>query len=136
MEEKRVIKMYVASIDDLSEEEKKYNKASYKRLVDRISNGIWLFNNAPKLSNYDFDFEIGSDYDEETEEYIDIYQYYLIDTNDYILGKLRELEINDLIIAWSETLEEYVLFVDHFGTGWDYVLTDIEITTNLDESDI
>ena len=130
------IKMYVSNMEDLNEQERKYNNVSYKRLIDRVSNGVWLFNNAPKLANYDFEFEIGTDYDEENEEYKDIYQYYLIDVNRYTLEKLQDLNYNDLIIAWSETLEEYVLMVDHFGTGWDYVLTDIEPTTNLDESDI
>lgn len=136
MEDKKIIKMYVNDVENLNDEEKKYNKVSYKRLIDRISNGIWLFNNAPQLSNYDFDFEIGSDYDEKNDESIDIYQYYLIDIDNYTLKKLKELNYDDLIIAWSETLEEYVLMVTHFGTSWDYVLTDIEPTTILEEADL
>lgn len=136
MENKKMIKMYINNMEDLNEHERKYNKISYRRLIDRVSNGIWLFNNAPKLSNYDFEFEIGTDYNEEQDEYVDIYQYYLISINSYVLEKLQELDCNDLIIAWSETLEEYVLMVDHFGTGWDYVLTDIEPTTNYNEADI
>lgn len=136
MEEKKIIKMYVSSMEDLNEQEKKYNNVSYKRLIERVSNGVWLFNNAPRLANYDFDFEIGTDYDEENEDYKEIYQYYLIDVNSYILEKLQNLSYNNLIIAWSENLEEHVLMVDHFGTGWDCVLTDIEPTTNLDEADI
>ena len=130
------IKMYVSNMEDLNEQERKYNIVSYKRLIDRVSNGVWLFNNAPRLANYDFDFEIGTDYDEESEDYKEIYQYYLIDVNSYTLEKLQELNYNDLIIAWSETLEEYVLMVDHFGTSWDCVLTDIEPTTNLEDADI
>lgn len=129
------MKMYV-NTEDLNAEEKKYNKISYRRLIDRISNGIWLFNKAPELSDYDFEFELNSDYDDETDEYLDIYQYYLIDINPYTLEKLQELKCEDLIIGWSEKLEEYVLFVTHFGTSWDYVLTSIEPTNNLNESDI
>lgn len=135
-ENKKIIKMYVKN-EDLNEGEKKHNRISYKRLIDRISGGnIWLFNNAPKLANYDFEFEINNEYDEETDTYTDIYQYYLIAINNYMLEKLKELNIKDVIIAYSETLEEYVLLVDHFGTGWDYVLTDIEPTDNYDEADI
>ena len=74
------LKMYVNE-SDLNEQEKKTGLISYKRLINRISEGIWLFNNAPKLSEYDFKFEIGSDYNEEYDKYIDIYQYYLIDIN-------------------------------------------------------
>lgn len=129
------LKMYV-NLENLNEEEKRTGYISYKRLIDRISNGIWLFNNAPKLSNYDFEYEVNSDYDEENDEYVDIYQYYLIDINNYMIEKLNKLKCEDVIIAWSETLEEYVLMVDHFGTSWDYVMTNIKYTNNIDESDL
>ena len=128
------MKMYV-NLDDLNEYEKKYNKISYRRLIDRIGD-IWLFNKAPELSEYDFEFELNSDYNEEDDEYLDIYQYYLIDINSYILEKLQKLECKDVIIAWSEKLEEHILFVTHFGTSWDYVLTNIIPTTNWEEADI
>lgn len=129
------LKMYV-NLDDLNEYEKEHKKISYKRLINRISNNIWLFNNAPKLSEYDFEFEIGSDYDEEAGEFIEFYQYYLIDINPYMIEKLQKLKCKDIVIAWSEKLEEYVLMVDHFGTSWDYVLTDIEYTTKYEEADL
>lgn len=129
------LKMYVNE-SDLNEQEKKTGLVSYKRLINRISLGIWLFNNAPKLSEYDFEFEIGSDYNEKNDEYIDIYQYYLIDINPYMIEKLQEIDCQDVIIAWSEKLEEHVLFVDHWGTSWDYVSTSIKWTTNIDESDL
>lgn len=130
------LKMYV-NLKDLNAYEREHNKISYRRLVDRISKGnIWLFNNAPKLANYDFEYEVNNEYDEETDTYTDIYQYYLIDINEYMIEKLQELDVKDVIIAYSETLEEYVLLVDHFGTSWDYVLTDIEPTDNYDEADL
>lgn len=133
MENKKIYK-YVSE-KDLNEEEKRTGKISYRRLIERIGN-IWLFNNAPELSEYDFDFVLNNEYDEENDEYIDIYQYYLIDINSYTLEKLQELKVKDLIIAWSEKLGEYVLFVDHFGTSWDYVLTDIYYTTDLNQADL
>ena len=134
MENKKVLKFYVNSLEELNEEEKRSNKISYRRLIDRIGN-IWLFNNAPKLSEYDFEYEVGSDYDEETDEYIDIYQYYLVDINSYQIEKLNEIGCNDVIIAWSEKLEEYILLVDHFGTSWDYVMTSFEPTTDYNNAD-
>lgn len=123
------MKMYV-NMEDLNDYEKEHNRVSYRRLVDRISNNIWLFNKAPELSDYMFDFELNNDYDE------DVYQHYLIDISSWTLEKLQELKCKDLIIGWSEKLEEHVLFVTHFGTGWDYVLTSIEPTDNLDEADL
>ena len=125
---------FYCNLKDLNEYERKHNKISYRRLIERIGD-IWLFNNAPKLSNYDFEFEIGSDYDEEDDEYVDIYQYYLINVNPYILEKLKGINCKDVIIAWSETLEEHILFVTHFGTSWDYVLTNFEPTDKMSEAD-
>lgn len=125
---------FYCNLEDLNEEEKRTNRISYRRLIERIGR-VWLFNKAPELSNYDFEYEVGSDYDEETDDYIDIYQYYLIDADPYTIEKLQELKNTGLIIAWSETLEEHVLFVDHFGTSWDYVMTEFEPTDNLDEAD-
>lgn len=125
---------FYCNLEDLNEEEKRTNRISYRRLIDRIGR-VWLFNKAPELSNYDFEYEIGSDYDEENDDYIDIYQYYLIDADPYTIEKLQELKNTGLIIAWSETLEEHVLFVDHFGTSWDYVMSEFEPTDNLDEAD-
>lgn len=125
---------FYCNLEDLNEEEKKTNKISYKRLIDRIGD-VWLFNNAPELSENDFEFEIGSDYDEENDQYIDIYQYYLININEYCINELREINCKDVIIAWSEKLGNYVLLVPYFGMSWDYIMTDFEPTNNINESD-
>lgn len=131
------IKMYVTK-ENLNEYEKEHNRVSYRRLIDRISNSIYLFNKAPQLADYDFDYIIGNDYDEENDTYTEIYQYYLIDINrdEDFFKELEQKGLNDLIIAYSEKLENYILLVDHFGTSWDYVLTDIEPTENLKEADL
>lgn len=129
------MKKYISKLEDLNEYEREHNKISYKRLIERVGD-IWLFNKAYELSNYKFELILGDIYDEENDEYIDIYQYYLININPYTLEILQKANCKDLIIAWSETLEEYILCVDHFGTGWDYVLTDIEPTTDYNQADI
>ena len=129
------MKKYISKLEDLNDYEREHNKISYRRLIERIGK-IWLFNKAYELSDYDFEPVLGNIYDEETEEYKDIYQYYLIDIKSYTLELLQKANCKDLIIAWSEKLEEYILCVDHFGTGWDYVLTDIEPTTDYKEADI
>jgi len=128
------MKFYVSDLNDLNSYEKEHNKISYKRLIDRIGR-VWLFNKAPELSDYDFECEVNSDYDEENDEYIDIYQYYLIDVDKYTIKILNELQCKDVIIAYSPKLEEYILLVDHCGTSWDYVMTDFEPTNNYDEAD-
>ncbi len=65
----------------------------------------------------------GCDYDEETDEYADIYQYYIISDQGAEILK----ECTDEIVWYNEDLELYVWGVTHWGTAWDYVLTDIPV---------
>jgi len=65
----------------------------------------------------------GSEYDEETEEYYDIFQYYIISESGF--ETLQRL--TNEIVFYNEELDMYVWGVTHFGTSWDYVLTDIAI---------
>lgn len=60
--------------------------------------------------------------EEEQEYYPDIYQYYIVSDNFAELLK----EINE-IVFYNDELDMYVWGVTHWGTSWDYVLTDIEI---------
>lgn len=62
----------------------------------------------------------GNEYDEETDEYAEIYQYFIIDGNGAeILQEVGE------IVFYNDALDMYVWGVTHWGTSWDYVLTDI-----------
>ena len=65
----------------------------------------------------------GYDYDEEDDTYADIYQYYIISDNGADILK----DYTDEIVYYLPLLDCYVWGVTHFGTSWDYVLTDIEI---------
>lgn len=58
--------------------------------------------------------------------YQDIYQYFIISSNGAEILK----EWTDEIVFYNEELDMYVWGVTHFGTGWDYVLTDIKIENN------
>ena len=56
-------------------------------------------------------------------EYYDIYQYYIISDHGY-----RVLEdYTDEIVFYNEQIDMYVWGITHFGTAWDYVLTDIKL---------
>lgn len=51
----------------------------------------------------------------------EIYQYYIVSSRGAeILEKINE------IVFYNEELDMYVWGVTHFGTSWDYVLTDIK----------
>lgn len=120
-------KMYVNE-EELNEEEKKTGYASYATIVRRIiGDNMILCNNI-----VDVDPSIWDTVDD-LDNIDEIYQYYLCNVSEY------ELELNKkmgspLIFAYSEKLDCDVLLVDHFGTGWDYVLTNVEWTTDLKNS--
>lgn len=72
--------------------------------------------NEPELIN-------GVDYDAENDCYNDIFQYFII--NSYGAEILQEL--TDEIVYYLPILDCYIWGVQHYGTSWDYVLTDIKI---------
>lgn len=72
--------------------------------------------NEPEIVN-------GLDYDDEYDEYVDIFQYYIISDNGADILK----ELTDEIVYYIPVLDIYVWGVTHYGTSWDYVLTDIKI---------
>ena len=121
---------------ELNEYEKEHGKISYLTLLKYydIYNNMVLCNKIGELdySLYD-NVETGSVYNEETGEYEDIYQYFIIDFASWMLDDIKKKYNDELIITYSDMLECYVLMVDHWGTGWDYVLTDIDFTTDYEE---
>lgn len=60
----------------------------------------------------------------ENEEYNypEIFQYYIISDNGANILK----DYTDEIVYYCETLDVYIWGVTHYGTSWDYVLTDIK----------
>lgn len=70
----------------------------------------------------------GSDYDEESDCYEDIYQYYIISS----YGAEILQRNTDEIVYYLPVLDIYVWGVTHLGTSWDYVLTDIKINDKED----
>lgn len=137
-------KFYVNK-EELNQEELRTGKVSYGRLVDRLIPNRVLCNNIEELDcdlfsnmiigdiNYYIDnegnYRTQEEYEEDTtgeiyEETEVIYQYYLCDLSEWDLDYLKEL--GGVLLAYSNMLDVYVLMVNHFGTSWDYVMTDIE----------
>lgn len=138
------LKMYI-KMEDLNKYEKEHNKISFRRLVNRLFSDMILCNDIVKLFHGELNgeyieptFEVGTDYDEEYEENIDVYQYFIVDFSSWtydFMRKYAEQLGRDILLYYLEELDLYILGVTHFGTGWDYVLTDIEPTENAQESD-
>lgn len=62
-------------------------------------------------------------------EYDEIYQWYIIDNNGVEILK----EWTDELVLYNSELDIYVWGVSHWGTSWDYVLTDIALDKNNEE---
>ena len=69
------------------------------------------------------ELENGSDYDEDNDCYMDIFQYYIISERGAAILK----DYTDEIVYYLPVVNMYIWGVTHFGTAWDYVLTDIKI---------
>lgn len=59
----------------------------------------------------------------EQDENPEIYQYYIISDNGYNILKYHTNEI----VYYIDSLDIYIWGVTHWGTSWDYVLTNIKI---------
>lgn len=121
-------KFYVKK-EDLNDEELRTGKVSYGRIVDRYINNLVLCNN---IENVDESVLYNSNgiYDDENDSYTEIYQYYLCDLDDYTK---EQLEKWGFLFSYSDMLDLDVLLVDHFGTNWNYVMTDVEWTEKFEE---
>jgi len=61
--------------------------------------------------------------EDEDGDYYEVYQYYIINE-----GGARFLaEETDEIVYYHPELNMYLWGITHFGTSWDYVLTDIKL---------
>ena len=116
-------KFYISNKKNLSKEEERSGNVSYKRIIDAYINNLILCNNITKIDesiwdNFNF-----------FDENLEIFQYYLCNLNEYEKERLTEFGI---ILSYSNKLDLDVLCVEHYGTPWDSVLTDVEWTENFD----
>lgn len=65
--------------------------------------------------------------EEEQDNSPEIYQYFIVSDNG-----ARILEECNEIVFYNEELDMYVWGVTHWGTSWDYVLTDIKLNCGED----
>ena len=127
--------IFISALKNYIGEEK--DSISYGTLTSFIFTDMILCNNIEKYSN-NWELELGEEYNEEEEEYIDIYQYYIVDVDTWRLEKYKEYlqETNtksDLILWYDNELDIYILGVSHCGTSWSYVPTNIEINKQEEE---
>lgn len=137
--------------EKMGDYEKEQGYASYRTIVERFVGDIVLCNNIVNVDEsvlYNMEGfgeeryynENGEEITEE--EYLsdenaysenyepEIYQYYLCNVSEWEKEQLQGMGI---ILSYSDMLECDVLCVDHFGTSWDYVLTDVKLFDNYED---
>ena len=85
----------------------------------------WELTNGCDFYAYDKDGNEVEPYsdDEYDREYKEVYQYYIITDRGAEILK----ENTEQIVYYNSNLDMYLWGITHFGTSWDYVLTDIEL---------
>ena len=109
-------------ISDYGKEHKRVDYATFAKAFDAVLNNE-IMGKLQEQGLY-FELENGCDYDEETEEPTEIYQFYIVSDSGAEIIK----DYTNEILFYCEEVDMYIWGVTHFGTGWDYVLTEIECT--------
>lgn len=121
-------KFYVSNLDELNDQEKKTGCVSYRRVIERYIDNLVLCNKIEEIDELVWEYMQNIDFD--SDEEINIYQYYLCNLTEFEKETLLDYGI---ILSYSNVLDLDVLCVDHLGTSWDYVMTDIKWSEDLDE---
>jgi hypothetical protein len=93
------------------------------RTLSKIVGDSVLNNNIYEYAGYE-NWELTNGLEEnEDGDYYEVYQYYIITESGY-----RFLEdFTDELVYYHEELDMYLWGITHFGTSWDYVLTDLKL---------
>ena len=118
-------KFCIGSKGQLNAEELRTGRVSYRRLISAYIKDLVLCNNIIEIDE-SVDFNVNCNFVPNEE----IYQYYLCNLSSY---EREQIEEYGIILSYSDKLDLDVLLVDHWGTSWDYVMTDIEWSENFDE---
>lgn len=114
----------------INEEEKRTNKLSVANLLRWYNISLILNNELINNLNFELYRSVELDEDDDT-AYIDVFQYYIIDERDIFIANL----LNEPVY-YNYDNDLYLLGITHFGTGWDYILTDINLNEEQTAPDI
>ena len=137
--------------DKMGNYEKEQGWASYRTIVEYFVGDIVLCNNIVEVDPSVYDNLLLEDntkyYNEDGEEITEdqyyednnaycendtpeIFQWYLCNVSSY---EKEQAEKAGLIFSYSDKLDCDVLCVDHWGTSWDYVLTNCKLVNDYEE---
>lgn len=104
-----------------------YGNLSYSTLCDLCFTDMVLCNDIQNIEDYSIYDNMEYERDEEEEnddwEYPDIYQWFIVEPHNYWFEQYKD----NFVMTYSDKLNVWILCVTHFGTGWDYVATDVKI---------
>ena len=114
-------------ISAYGQEHNRLDYATFAKAFDAVLNNSifdagWNMGNGWELIN-------GSDYDEDTGEEQEIFQWFIVSDN----GAQMIQDYTDEILYYHEDLDVYLWGVTHWGTSWDYVLMDIPCNCGYEE---
>lgn len=89
----------------------------------RIVGDCVLKNEIYEFGGYENWELVNGEEENEYGDYLEVYQYYIISYGGYAF--LRDY--TDELVYYHEQLNMYLWGITHFGTSWDYVLTDIKL---------
>jgi len=92
---------------------------NYKVAVNWLNNSLILCNDIVEKDSSVYENCRFNLYDEVSDSYTEIYQWYLTDCSQSDVEFLEEHF--ELKFSYSDMLDLYILCVDHYGTAWDYV---------------
>jgi hypothetical protein len=114
-----------------TENKKETFYTTYAEAVNWLNNSLILCNNITEIDTSIYDNMRFSDYDEESDSYTEIYQWYITDCSE---GDVEYLEKHfGLLFTYSDLLDKYILCVDHYGTSWKYVHCEVLTYGNEDD---
>ena len=92
---------------------------TYATAVNWLHNSIVLCNNIPEVDESIWDNMRFNYYDEESDSYTEIYQWYITDCTESDVEYLEKYF--ELKFTYSNKLDCFILCVYHWGTSWGYV---------------
>ena len=75
------------------------------------------------IQQEEYDELSGEEQDKYSECYHEVFQWFIVDDN----GARILQELTDEVLYYNEELDMYLWGVTHYGTSWDYVLTNIKV---------
>lgn len=106
---------------------------TFSRAFDHVLNNF-IFELGQDIG-YGWELVNGLDFDYEEEEIIEepeVFQWYIVSDS----GAQIIQDYTNEILYYHDELDIYLWGVTHWGTGWDYVLTDIPCNCGYDSKDL